>query len=94
MLAIKACIETYLKSLVEMGYSGEQLTYRFCDYVNEPGSPLLEPAKHAASVWQNLQKGASRALEEQFNMKVRKTCCSICFVMPLALDPLLCSAQR
>ena len=69
---LKEHTEGYLKSLVEMCYSGEKLTQTFADYVSEPGCELIEPAKHAASVWQELQKGATRALEQQFTQKVLK----------------------
>jgi len=70
--SIKESAEAYLKSLVEMCWSGEAMATKLCDYSNEPGSPLIEPAKHAATVWHELQKGATRALEQQFTAKVLK----------------------
>ena len=70
ILGVKQVTEAYLKSLVEMCWSAEQLATKFGDYMSEPGAVGAEPATQAASTWKEVQKGAQRSLEVQFTSKV------------------------
>jgi len=70
MNGIKQAVEAYLKSLVEMCWSAEQLATKFGDYVCEPRAIGHAPATQAASAWRELQKGATRSLEVQCTSKV------------------------
>ena len=70
ILGVKQVMEAYLKSLVEMCWSAEQLASKLGDYMCEPGAVGAAPAAQAASVWKELQKGAQKSLEVQFTSKV------------------------
>ena len=50
--------------------SAEQLATKLGDYVSEPGAVGHGPAHQAAGVWKELQRGATRSLENQFSAKV------------------------
>ena len=50
--------------------SVDGLTTKLSDYASEEGAPLLQPAQHANRVWKEVEKGASRALENQYTQKV------------------------
>ena len=69
MRAIKASAEAHFAALVEVRWSGEQLSQKLSDYNSEPGSTSAEPARQGARVWHELQRGATRALEQQMTGK-------------------------
>ena len=50
--------------------SVDGLSTKLSDYASEEGAPLLQPAQHANRVWTEVEKGASRALENQYTQKV------------------------
>ena len=50
--------------------SVDGLSTKLSDYASEEGAPLLQPAQHANRVWKEVEKGASRALENQYTQKV------------------------
>jgi hypothetical protein len=70
MGGIKACLEAYLASLVEMCWSADQLATKFGDYLAEPGTVGQAAAAQAATMWKELQLGAQRSLEAQYTAKV------------------------
>ncbi|KAL1496783.1 hypothetical protein AB1Y20_014371 [Prymnesium parvum] len=68
--AIKASMEAHTAALVEMLWSGEELSQKLADYTNEPGSKCAESASQAARLWKDLRRGATRSLEQQLTAKV------------------------
>ena len=66
---VKKAMEAYMSALVEMLWAGEQVTQRLCDYTSEDSCPLLPASQHASRVWHDLQAGARRSLEQQFQQK-------------------------
>ena len=73
MAEIKKSVEAYLRSLVDMCWSANQLATSFSDYLAAPqaGSAVGQASSaEAATAWRELQRGATNSLEVQFTRKV------------------------